>query len=176
MKKTLVALVAAIVLADAGWHLVSSSLEAVDRSMYKRLLADARSVVTVLEAVKRSTGSYPATTSVDELARMVTPTYIKKLDADSMRYFSDGRSYVFFVGFPRGAYPPLRKWGGPIEVRDGIVVSAPEWLNVAPSAELTARSGNVQPNPRLDAAHSGVTALAQGRKRRAAGRARQAYR
>jgi len=32
------------------------------------------------------------------------------------------------------------------------------------------------PNQRLDAAHSGVTALAQGRKRRATGRARQAQR
>ena len=31
-------------------------------------------------------------------------------------------------------------------------------------------------NRRLDAPHSGFTALAQGRKRRAAGRARQAYR
>ena len=31
-------------------------------------------------------------------------------------------------------------------------------------------------NQRLDAAHSGVTALAQGRKRRATGRARQAQR
>ena len=31
-------------------------------------------------------------------------------------------------------------------------------------------------NHRLDAPHSGVTALAQGRKRRATGRARQAYR
>ena len=32
------------------------------------------------------------------------------------------------------------------------------------------------PNHRLDAAHSGVTALAQGRKRRATGRACQAQR
>jgi hypothetical protein len=32
------------------------------------------------------------------------------------------------------------------------------------------------PNPRLDAPHFGVTALAQSRKCRATGRARQAYR
>ena len=148
MKKTLVALFTVIVLADAGWHGVSRFLDAVDRSIYKRQLADARSVVTVLEAVKRSTGSYPSTTSVDELARIVTPTHIKKLDANSMRYFSDGRSYSFFVGFPRGAYPPFRKWGGPIEVRDGMVVSAPEWLKVPLPVRLSASKGDAQPNPR----------------------------
>ena len=38
------------------------------------------------------------------------------------------------------------------------------------------RSGDVLANHRLDAAHSGVTALAQSRKRRATGRARQAER
>jgi hypothetical protein len=35
---------------------------------------------------------------------------------------------------------------------------------------------NESHNQRLDATHSGVTALAQGRKRRATGRARQARR
>ena len=38
------------------------------------------------------------------------------------------------------------------------------------------RSGDVLANHRLDAPHSGVTALAQGRKRRATGRAGQAER
>jgi hypothetical protein len=41
--------------------------------------------------------------------------------------------------------------------------------------DLSLRGGPTS-NPRLDAAHSGVTALAQGRKRRATWRGRQAHR
>ena len=43
-------------------------------------------------------------------------------------------------------------------------------------AEVAESSQGQLPNRRLDATHSGVTALAQGRKRRATGRARQAER
>src|SRR5262245_21778487 len=48
--------------------------------------------------------------------------------------------------------------------------TARSWSNSA------RRNGPVLANPRLDAAHSGVTALAQSRKRRATWRARQAQR
>ena len=176
MRKLLLAGALLVIGLDVAWHGVLGLLEAIDRSTYKRVLADARSVVTVLEAYKAATGSYPTTWSADELAKMVAPTYIQVLDTREMRYFSDGTSYVLLMGFPRGSYQSPRSWGGPIEVRDGIVRSAPAWLKIAPSGRLRPTAVGVQPNQRLAAPHSGVTALAQGRKLRATGRARQAWR
>jgi hypothetical protein len=145
VKKLVLTVVIVVGVIDAGWHGVSAFLEAIDRGKYKRVLADARSVATALEEYRRTNGSYPATMSTERLATMVTPTHIRKLPGE-LRYFSDGEQYTLLLGWPLGAYTPGASRGNPIEVRDGIVVSAPEWLKIAPSGRLLGKGRGVQPD------------------------------
>lgn len=56
---------------------VPNFLTALQRSRQKRTMADMRSIATALEAYATNTNEFPAATSVEELAPVLTPTYVK---------------------------------------------------------------------------------------------------
>lgn len=56
---------------------IPNLLTALQRSRQKRTMADMRSIASALEAYATNTNEFPAANSVEELAPVLTPTYIK---------------------------------------------------------------------------------------------------
>jgi hypothetical protein len=107
------------------WLAQRGLLDAIDRSMCKRLAGDARSIGTAVEEYKAEFGQYPVTMSVEDLRNAVTPTYIRDLPP-GVRYFSDGSSYTVVIRM--GDEGPIVD-NCVFEYRDGELVSWPDYIH-----------------------------------------------
>lgn len=139
MKRIAIALVVVLVVGDAAAHGIQALLGAINRGKFKRVVADARTVATALEAYKAGSGHYPVAMTSAELATHLSPQHLGHLPTDPLDYFSDGSTYTFIL-WPWGRSPyPMRDSGhGPLEVRDGTVVAWPAWYAIGDAARLVA--------------------------------------
>ena len=128
MKRWQVAFITSLVLIIGVQFSVSSLLDAIDAGQLKRILADARSVATALDAHRDDHGKYPEAFGHDELASYLEPDYIKVLPSH-VDYLSDGTGYVAYVWHYR-VDGPMENTHSPVEVRDGVAVSWPIELGI----------------------------------------------
>jgi type II secretory pathway pseudopilin PulG len=78
---------------------IPNLLTAMQRSRQKRTMADMRSLGTALEAYASDKDAYPEVSSVNDLAPLLTPTYMAKVPAidgweTPLRYEGGGASYA----------------------------------------------------------------------------------
>jgi type II secretory pathway pseudopilin PulG len=91
----------AIVVGLAGTLAVRAYLNAIDRGLFKRQMANMRSIATSLDAYRSEHQTYPATESLDVLAESLSPKYIKAFPSRDnwshpFQYRSDGSSYTLY--------------------------------------------------------------------------------
>ncbi len=134
---------------EAGVLIALPDFGSVERAKQKRTMADLRSAMTAVESYAVKAGSYPRTSSMDDLARLLEPASIERLprtDAwghpiryeawkvndvspgpDSYVLASPGKDGAWEVGDPRTVAPgPTRGMEADIVIRDGEFVSYPE--------------------------------------------------
>jgi hypothetical protein len=112
------------------------------RSLQKRTMADMRTLVTALEARAADTNEYPRVRTVDDLAPLLEPTYIKRMPktdgwgnpwryeswgADHYAIGSGGRDRKFEKASLRQySRASTSGWDGDLVFRDGEWISWPE--------------------------------------------------
>lgn len=167
MKKAFAVAVVALVLIDAGWHLMEHLLQSIDRGKHRRVLADVRAVATAIHAYSDQTGEYPIAMNKSALSKLLSPTFIRTLPPDDLDYFSDGRTYAFILWpWGRSPYPMKQSGYGPLEMRDETLVAWPEWAGSSPPLRPMA-SDAARPNSARGPTLSSATPLAPASPARA---------
>ena len=110
---------------------------AAERSRQKRTMADMMTLATALEARATDTNNYPVSGSIDEIAKLLEPTYVRqtpKKDAWSNEYryvgSSDGLHYRFVSAGPDKAFDPSSGTIGklPATSSDDLIYEDGAWV------------------------------------------------